>query len=523
VTPVELARLSPLAWGRYALRGRIERPKHLALIEKHLLRVATGATKRLMVFAPPRHAKSVTCSQVFTSWLLGVFPNKRIAVVSHGEDLATSWARKARDMLGEHGQTVFGVRVREDVKAAGRWELAPPHEGGFFAAGVGGPLTGRGFDLIILDDVVKNAEEAYSELQRKRTLDWYQTTLRSRLQPGGAIIHLQTRWHEDDLAGRLLADAREGRGEMWETIVLRAIAEEDDLLGRKPGEALWPEFMPLEELLQAKVGSGSFAATGENAGIGGSVTWAALWQQRPSPAEGSIFKREWFANRFTWWDASGAVQIGSKPPITRESLRIIASVDVALSTKTAADYTVCAILAQEERGGPVLLLDLLRKKMEAPDLVRELRSFAIDEWGAAGIYIEKTGVGLAIVQAAREAGLPIFEVAVDKDKISRALPLAAACAAGDFLLPAANTAPWLDVALDELLGFGGGARHDDVVDALSQGWAAMASLSSGWFLGASSSPRPRAYLPADTYPTAPPQDFFRGSSPFGGGGRSFPW
>lgn len=500
VSPVELARLSPLAWGRYALRGRIARPRHLAFIERALLRVATGATRRLMIFAPPRHAKSVTVSQVFTSWLLGSLPNRRVAVVSHTEELAASWGRRARDMLAEHGRSVFGVSVRRDASAAARWDLAPPHEGGFVGAGVGGPLTGKGFDLVVLDDCVKNAEEAYSEAQRARLWDWYTTTLRSRLEPSGAIVILQTRWHEDDLAGRLLREAEEGRGEQWEVIRLPALAEEGDVLGRRAGEPLWPERVPLEELEAARAASGS-------------VVWSALWQQRPRAAEGSIFKRAWLTNRYTWWDTE-AVQVGSRPPVARDSLRIFASVDVALSTRTSADYTVCAILGQQAEG-PVLLLDLLRKKVEAPDLVRELRSFAIDYWKASAIYVERAGVGLAIVQAARDAGLPILEVQVDKDKVSRALPLAAALEGGRFLLPAA--APWLEVVEEELLGFGGGARHDDVVDALSQGWAAAAELAGAVPLipvpGARAS---RQYLLPGTYSAAPPPGFLDGP-------RRFPW
>lgn len=473
----ELARAAPLEWGRYCSDGRFESPRHLAFIEHQLLRIADGSCKRLMIFAPPRHGKSDTSSMLFAGFYLGTFPDRRVAVVSHSEELAATHGRRARDMLVEHGRLIFGVSVRQDVKAASRWDLAPPHRGGFLAVGVNGTLTGKGFDLIIFDDVLKDSNEADSEAYRRSLKAWYTTTARSRLQPGGAIIHLQTRWHEDDLAGWLLEEAKKGTGEQWEVLRLPAVAEDDDPLGREPGEALWPERMPLAELEAARLGAGG----------ADSRAWTALWQQRPRPQGGALFKGEWLASRYAWVDSDWnkphvtgvlpgspgfkAVQIGSEPPIDLSLIKKIAAVDVALSTRTTADYTVIAILGQLP-DGRVILLDLLRRRMEAPDLVRSLKEFAIGKWGCAAIYVERAGVGLAIVQEARKT-LPILEVAADKDKVSRALPLAAAMEAKRFLLPVATaTNQWLVTLVDELLAFPQG-RHDDQVDALSHGWTAL--------------------------------------------------
>lgn len=457
---VDFARLSPLAWGRLSLR-QLERPRHLAAIERALLRVATGETKRLVVLAPPRHGKSVTSAVLFTSWFLGTYPDRRVAVVSHTEELAASFGRRARDMLGEHGAKTFGVRVRDDVKAAGRWDLASPHVGGFLAAGVGGGLTGKGFDLVVLDDVVKSNVEAYSEATRKSTRQWYATTLRTRLQPGGAIVVLQTLWHEDDLASSLIRASEDGTGEKFEVLRLPAIAEEDDAIGRAPGEALWPEVMPLEALLQAR--KACLVDGGERA-------WSALWQQRATPSEGAVFKSSWWEGRRYTWTSPTHVQVGSEPPVAVGALRITAALDVALSTKTSADYTACVVIGRAT-DGRVFVLDVLRKKLEAPELVREVRAFALVRWRAPAIHIERAGVGLAIVQQARAAGLPVLEVAVDRDKVSRALPLAAAFEGGKLVLP--ERAPWLAELERELLEFPGG-RHDDQVDALAHAWAAEA-------------------------------------------------
>src|SRR5690348_3861723 len=227
-----------LAW--VASDGRWQYAPHLRLLSDALWRVAAGHIRRLMVFMPPRHGKSELVSHYFPAWYLGTRPNRRVILTSYEADFAATWGRKVRDVLAEFGPTLYGVRVRDDSSAANRWDLAE-HTGGMVTAGVGGPITGRGADVLIIDDPVKNADDALSATMRERVWEWWRSTAYTRLEPSGAAVLVMTRWHEDDLAGRLLGEMEQG-GEHWEVLRLPAIAEEeDDALGRHPGEALWPQ------------------------------------------------------------------------------------------------------------------------------------------------------------------------------------------------------------------------------------------------------------------------------------------
>ena len=239
-----------------------------------------------MVFMPPRHGKSTLVSHYFPAWFLGRNPRKRVILTSYESDFAVSWSRRVRDTLEEFGEPIFGVRTRQDSRAANRWELEGTG-GGMFACGVGGPLTGKGADLAIIDDPVKNAEEATSEVYREKTWDWYTSTLYTRLEPGGAVVLMQTRWHVEDLAGCLLRDMEES-GERWEVITMPAIADrEGDALGRKIGEPLWPERYGLAQLAQIQK---TMQARGE------AHWWESLYQQQPIHTEAL----EWPEEYFTW-------------------------------------------------------------------------------------------------------------------------------------------------------------------------------------------------------------------------------
>ena len=177
-----------------------------------------------MVTLPPRHGKSQLISQYFPAWYLGTFPDRRTILTSYEAGFAAGWGRRARDVLEEFGPEVFEVSVREDSSAADRWDING-HVGGMITAGVGGAITGRGADLLIIDDPVKNSEDAASKTMRDKAWEWYQSTAYTRLEPGGAIILVMTRWNEDDLAGRILKESQTG-GEKWEVMNLPAIAEE---------------------------------------------------------------------------------------------------------------------------------------------------------------------------------------------------------------------------------------------------------------------------------------------------------
>ncbi|HEY1064761.1 MAG TPA: terminase family protein [Pirellulales bacterium] len=252
---------------------------HLTHLTSRLLDVAAGRVKRLMILMPPRHGKSQLTSWYFPAWYLGSRPDARLVLASYEADFAATWGAKARAVLDGFGEPVFGVRPAGKPSSGGRWNVAG-RRGGMLTTGVGGPLTGYGADLLIIDDPVKNAEEAISEAIREKHWDWWQSTASTRLEPGGAVVLIQTRWHEDDLAGRLLAQS-EKTGSDWSVVRLPALAEANDALGRSPGEALWPARWPREALEEVRRNKDLY-------------WWLSLYQQTPGRHE----RAEWPADYF---------------------------------------------------------------------------------------------------------------------------------------------------------------------------------------------------------------------------------
>ena len=239
------------------------------------------------------------CSHWFPVWYLSTFPEKRIILASYEANFAASWGMKVRDSLRDaHELGLSDVTIRGDVSARGEWQL-DGHEGGMYTAGVGGAITGRGANVLLIDDPVKNAEEANSPVYREKGWEWYRSTAHTRLEPGGAVVLIMTRWNKDDMGGRLLDQST---GE-WEVINFPAIAEEKDDLEREAGEALWPARFPVDRLLEIKDTVGSY-------------WWAALYQQNPTSREGGMFERSWFeivdeapeeARRVRYWDRAATV------------------------------------------------------------------------------------------------------------------------------------------------------------------------------------------------------------------------
>lgn len=349
------------------------------------------------------------------------------------------------------GPTVFGVDVRPEVSAAHRFEIQGS-SGGMVCVGAGGPITGRGADLLIIDDPIKNAEEAASQHVRDRQWEWYLTTALTRLEPGGRVLVVMTHWHEDDLAGRLQTL---GGPERYEALRFPALAEADDVLGRQAGEALWPERYP-ESFLE-----------GRRRELG-SVRFAALYQGRPTPAEGVVFKREWFR----YYRQYGERFVVDGRVVGRRDCTVFATVDLAASMKTRADYTVVATFAVTPRK-ELLLLDLRRRRLEGPDQVPLLQR-VFEELGPSYIAIESSGYQLALVQEARRQGLPIRELKADRDKFARALVAAARMEGGGIYFP--DGAGFVSELEAELLVFPNGA-HDDQVDVLAYAALQLAELS----------------------------------------------
>ncbi len=302
--------------------------------------------------------------------------------------------------------------------------------GSYYAVGRGGPITGRGADLLLIDDPIKDASEAHSEPNRRGLYEWYTSVARTRLQPGGAIVLICTRWHQDDLAGRLL---RENRGENWHVLSLPAIAEVDESF-RRAGEPLWKEKFPLEVLEQIRIR------------VGGAV-WASLYQQRPAAAEGTVFKREW-------------LRYYREQPVCK---RIVQSWDTAFKTGLENDYSVCTTWGVAENG--YYLLWFWRGRVDFPELKRLAVSLA-QEWKPSAILVEDKASGQSLIQELRyQSPLPIIPVKADSDKMARAQAVTPLFEAGKIYLP--ESVPGLADYVEELASFPTGI-HDDAVDSTTQ-------------------------------------------------------
>ena len=418
---------------RLASRGRWYTAPHLALLNDALLDVALGRCDRLMVFMPPRHGKSEIVSRFTPPWYLSLFPDRQVMLASYEADFAAGWGRRARDVMEDVGHA-FHVNVRQDSHAANRWQI-DGREGGMVTAGVGGPITGRGADLLIVDDPVKNAEEALSATYREKAWEWWQSTAMTRLEPGGAAVVVQTRWHTDDLAGRLL----EHEPEEWRVISLPAVAEPDDPLGRDEGAPLWPERYPIEELERIRDSSGNF-------------WWSALYQQRPVPREGGMFNRRWFptvdavpaeGKRLRYWDLA-ATEAGKGDPDW--------TVGAKLSLAPDGVFYVEDVVRLRGRPGEVESSIAQTAREDGP----KVRQVIEQEPGASG----KSMVAYYVRQL---AGLPVSGWRPSGPKEVRADPLASQAEAGNVKLQKAH---WNGALLDELETFPLGT-HDDQVDAVA--------------------------------------------------------
>lgn len=423
------------------------------------MRVERGEVNRLIIMMPPRHGKSETTTVKFPAWYLGRHPDRRVIIASHTASLAARFSMRARNDFAQFAPEVWDLAVDPDVSAMYRWDVldknAPPGRppGGMIAAGIGGPITGQGAHLAIIDDPVKDAEAANSKVQRDAIWDWYRFVLRTRLFPGAAIILVLTRWHEDDLAGRLLQAAEQDpSADQWAVLRLPAVAEEDDPMGRVPGEALWPEQYPEAALAEIQASVGSYV-------------WAALYQQRPAPAGGGIFRREWFR-----------IVPAEQAPMWLPWVRCW---DLATSTKTTADYTRGAKVALAP-DGTLWIADMVGGRWEWPDARRVIVQTALVDGPGVLVGVEKVAFqGAAWQELLREPALvahTILPVEVDRDKVSRAIPWAARAEAGKVALVAG---PWVAEFLAELEAFPHGA-HDDQVDAVSGAVQMLAQAVEPW-------------------------------------------
>lgn len=449
VVDAQAARLSPTLLAVHASSGRFRIRRHLALIDDVVVRCATEGGVRAIIEMPPRHGKSETISRYSPAWYLGVKPDARVGLVSYEAKFASLWGGRAREVLASCGPEVFGVRPKRDSGGATSWEVEG-HEGGMLTTGIGGPLTGRGVDLLIIDDPVKNAEAALSERQRDAMWDWYVSTARTRLEPGGSIIVLQTRWHEDDLAGRLLAGADAEHADQWERLSLPAIAESDnDPVGRSQGEALWPARYPLADLERIKASIGTF-------------WFAALYQQRPAPLEGGLLQADWWRH----W---------TEDPVAHGELwdAIVGSWDCNFKEGKDSDYVVGQVWGRV--GQRYYLLDQVRGQWGFVRTLEAVRSLAARWPIVTTWYIESAANGEAIIDSLRHELPGIDGVSPEGSKLARVAAISGLVESGAVYLPDPRREPWVSDLIAEAAVFPNGA-NDDQVDSLSQ---ALRKLRAG--------------------------------------------
>lgn len=407
---------------------------HRLLIEK-LEAITRGDIDRLAIFMPPGSAKSTYASVLFPPWYVAQNPGHSLIAASHTQELAEKWGRRVRNQLSQHS-LVLGVGLSADNQAAGRWETSGGGE--YFAAGVGGSITGRRADLVVIDDPVRSREDADSELIRDKTWDWYKTDLYTRLKPGARIVLIQTRWHEDDLAGRLLEEMAAG-GDRWTVVSLPALAEAGDLLGRRIGEALWPDWEDVGQLERKRR-----AVDARN--------WTALYQQRPAPEDGNFFKADW-------------LRPYDKAPV-RETLQVYGGSDYAV-TADGGDYTVHAVVGIDPERH-MWLLDLWRGQTATNEWIEAFCDL-VKKWKPIGWAEEKgqiaAGVGpfLERRQIERQAFVYREQFPTKLDKAIRAQSMRGRMGQMGLYVPVG--ASWYPAFRAELMSFPAG-KHDDQVDAM---------------------------------------------------------
>jgi predicted phage terminase large subunit-like protein len=460
-----LARTSPIAWATKATRGTFRAPRHIQFFANLQTDILAGREQFILLSVPPRHGKSFFWSEMLPPFWLGNRPEDSVALASYESGLAAGFSEKARNAMTAAGPDVFGLSVHPKRNATDNWKIVRAGKrrmlGGMQAVGVGGALTGKTAHLLLIDDPIKGSEQANSETMRAKLWDWWFSEAMTRLtpdiatgrQPACVIIH--TRWHEDDLIGRLLAEMKNGGPRRWRYINLPAIAEEgvEDPLGRLPGESLWPEVYPPEWFAPFKVDP---------------YWWSALYQGRPQPATGGIFKRSYFryfSEEPHYFTLHVPGEVAPKR-VPKDGGYYFSTTDPATGrTGGGTDYTVTCIWFVTTQND-LLLIDIVRDRIEGPeqlDLVDNFRR----RYRLALCGFESVAYQMTSVQHLARRGVPVVELHADKDKRARALTAAARMQQGTIYMRLGgyktNPPCDLDVIEAELLQFDN-AAHDDIVD-----------------------------------------------------------
>jgi predicted phage terminase large subunit-like protein len=444
--PAELA--SKLTGGTYTV------PRHIAVLSEALVALEKPDSRKLLISMPPRSGKSQLAGQWYPIWRLARNPRLRIIATSYEERFATSnLGRPVRDRLTAF-QSELNVFIKPDKNSAGEWETTMG--GGMVSVGTGGAIPGRSADLIVVDDAVKGEKESLSEIQREDMWNWFQTTVMSRLEPQTGIVVIGTRWHEDDLIGRIIHSYSFDGAPTWRNLCLPAEAEDGDDLGRAKGEWLWErmaeEYTDRKRLLSP-------------------YNWSAVYQQRPSPEGGGLLKRDWFNNTYT------------ALPRPEQIDQWIQSWDLALSERAMADYTVGQVWIRS--GASFYLVDQYRERAPLPDVIAQVRKWTMQYPKAIAKLIENKSSGKALIQMLRReipGVVPIEPKESKVDRVVRSNSVIPALQAGNVYFPArpdGSRPQWVWELIEEAASFPKG-KHDDQVDAMSQ--ALNFLLPGGWQL-----------------------------------------
>ena len=407
---------------------------HHQIIAEKFQSISKDEEKRLIINMPPRHTKSEFASYLFPAWMIGKNPKMKLMQVSHNAELAVRFGSKVRNLMDtEEYKMIFGdVKLREDSKAKGRWETN--HGGEYFAAGVGGSITGRGADLLIIDDP-HTEQDSMSDKAMDRAYEWYSSGPRQRLQPGGKIIVVMTRWATDDLTGRLVKAQSEPKADKWNVIEFPAIMPD--------GQPVWPEYWKLEDLEAVKASVST-------------KNWNAQYMQDPTSEEGAIIKREWWQN----YESEHLPKL----------LHVIQSYDTAFSAKESADYSAITTwgIFQPVEGyeNAIILLDAIKGRYDFPDL----KNMAIEQynyWEPETVIIEAKASGQPLIHELRRAGIPVIDFipAKGRDKFTRINSCAPVFESGMVWAPVDEK--FAQDVIEECAAFPNG-QYDDYVDSMTQ-------------------------------------------------------
>ena len=406
---------------------------HHKIINKKFNDLAEGKIKRLIINMPPRHTKSEFASYLLPAWMIGKNPKLKIIQATHTADLAIDFGRKTKNLVDqENYRELFPTRLQEDSQAAGKWKTEQGGE--YFAAGVGGAITGRGANLLIIDDPHKEQDIRGDGKSFEKAMNWYTAGPRQRLQPGGSIVIVMTRWSTKDVTGQLLKAQSEEGSDQWEVVELPALLPD--------GKPVWPEYWTSEELLKTKA---SIPVT----------NWNAQYMQQPTGDEGALIKREWWRD----WTAK------HPPPLDY----IIQSYDTAFTKGTKSDYsaiTTWGVFETEEDGQNIILLDAFKDRYEFPELRRVAYQQYLD-WKPDMVIIEAKASGLPLTHELRQMDIPVinFTPSRGNDKHVRVNSVAPLFESGKIWAPMHEH--FAQEVIEECASFPFG-EHDDYVDSTTQ-------------------------------------------------------